>query len=212
MHKPRQQQQQQDTGNFEGTLALVHSVVGVLVGTLVLIFELPNLRFWEWEHTYLKSPTSNVQAILFSCSAIYFLLDLHHLFHKERNVVQCALIMHHIVCVVGLLSPVYYGCDGPIVLVGYILGMHLICHLKQTLHQRCPIIFFSFKGEISNPPRLLAQFAFHSTKNRKVAQPSVPTPVHFFSLLAIEKNYLLPITDWAIDREVGAAIFCLSLS
>jgi len=103
-------------------LSLCHSIFAVLVGALVFLWDVPTLRFWEWDNIW-QEPTTIKQSWVFCLGSIYFLCDIFFLSQRRRlGKHEWGLILHHVVCTMGLLAPVWFGRDGTLVLVGYVLG------------------------------------------------------------------------------------------
>lgn len=73
---------------------------------------------------WLSSPTSYGQSILFLVSATYFALDIIALqlrgrFHTSKGQ---RILTHHLLSILGLISPIISGLDGPLVLLGFVLA------------------------------------------------------------------------------------------
>jgi hypothetical protein len=101
-------------------------------------------------HWWLEAPTSFGQSALFTFSALYFTLDLVSLYFRARissSKVQ-RVALHHILSIFGLLSCVWTGQDGPLVLVGLLLA------------------------EASSPPLHLLSLCRHASRSRFKLLPS----------------------------------------
>lgn len=107
---------------IENLISLCHSVFAVVVGIIVFICDVPTLRFWEWDSIWQESTTTK-QSFVFCTASIYFLCDIFFLCqHPRLRKHEWGLILHHLVCAMGLLVPVLSNRDGTLVLVGYVIG------------------------------------------------------------------------------------------
>jgi len=104
-------------------VSFVYSVLVLLIGSAVIILELPHWHsIWHWQ-TWFSAPTSKVQIGLFLCASVYYVYDMIIIAFTRYvwNVRDIALICHQLVSVFRLLGPVVTGVDGTIVLVAYFI-------------------------------------------------------------------------------------------
>jgi len=124
-------------------MSIVHAVVGMTIALISIFIDAPTLKVWEWAEpgNYFEQPTSRLQALCFSFTILYFFYDTTWIFIKAARRPKFALsvedggyLFHHFACVFGLIFPIIHGHDGALGIIGFIIG------------------------ELSNPPRAVADF------------------------------------------------------
>lgn len=122
-------------------LSFIHALLIVVGGSLIVLKEAPTYHFWTWAENYFKQPTSPLLSALFTTSVLYFIYDTYFILLRASrrktgfslDLEDVGYLFHHGICIMGLIAPVLTGLDGPIIIVGFITG------------------------EVSNPPRFLAE-------------------------------------------------------
>lgn len=117
--------------------ALIHSCIAVCLCLGILGGEAPDLRFWTWPETWFSKQETASRGAQLTCAFgfSYFVLDSIFLAGVRTlpRTLRGGFLLHHLICGLGLLGPLWYGRDSTIVLFGYLLG------------------------ELSNPPRVAGQ-------------------------------------------------------
>jgi hypothetical protein len=103
------------------------------------------------EHStwWMKSATTPGQSALFILSSLYFCFDLLSMYMRGRtsSPKHLRIVLHHVLSIACLVSSVVMGADGPMVLLGFLLGevaappLHLLtlCKLitRSNIKLRC---------------------------------------------------------------------------